>query len=174
MRVYVTGQSGSGKTKTARAIASIHGIPHCQSDRIRHPNAPEYVSGAEVNKEVFAEGLRQYSERSEWVIDGILYNRALRRDMMGRADEIVYLALPLVTSERHVFKRRRRRRKPITLEFVLRRGRKARQYPRHKRNLEEDLQPHASKTVSLRSHRDIDRYLTELRAHADVGVAAPS
>jgi len=125
-----------------------------------------------VNKEVFAAGLRQYSERSDWVIDGILYNRALRRDMMDRADEIVYLALPLVTSERQVFKRRRRRRKPITLEFVRRRGRKARQYPRHKRQLQEDLQPYSAKTVSLCSHRDIDRYLAELRARADVGVAA--
>lgn len=135
---------------------------------VRHPGRPECVAGSEVSKDAFAQGLRRYSERPDWVIDGILYDRALRRDMIDRADEIVYLALPLRTSDVHVFKRRRRRRKRITLEFIRRRARKARQHPGHKKGLEADLKPHTAKTVRLRSHRDIDRYLVRLRAGGGV------
>lgn len=163
MRVYVTGQSGAGKTTVAREIAGIRGLRHYEADMLRHPGRPEYVNGAERDKGAFAHGLRAYSERPDWVIDGILYDRALRRDVMDRADEIVHLALPLRTSELHVFKRRLRRRKRVTVEFLRRRARKARQYPGHKRELNADLEPHVTKTVSLRSHQQIDRYLAELR-----------
>lgn len=131
---------------------------------VRHPGRPEYVSGAELDREAFARGLRSYSERRDWVIDGILYDRTLRRDVMDRADDIVHLALPLRTSELHVFKRRLRRGKRVTLEFLARRARKARKHPRHKRELKADLEAHLTKTVNLRSHREVDRYLAELRA----------
>lgn len=117
---------------------------------------------------------RRYISLPDWVIDGIRNDRALRRDVMARADEIVHLALPLRTSEIHVFKRRLRRGKRVTLEFLARRARKARKYRVRRKAWEADLEPHAAKTVRLRSHREIDRYLTELRLRVDGGARAAS
>lgn len=131
---------------------------------VRHPGRLEYVKGADEHKRVFSQGLLWHSNRPDWVIDGILYDRTLRRSIMERADQIVYLKVPLRTSELWVFKRRLRRGKRITPEFVRRRARKAREHPRHKERLEADLETHAAKTVSLRTHREIDRYLRQLRA----------
>jgi adenylate kinase family enzyme len=167
VRVYVAGQSGSGKTTFARQVAGIYGLHHYESDMLRHPGRPEYVSGAEISKATFAHGLRRYARRPDWVIDGILYDRALRREIIERADEIVYLALPLLVSELHVFRRRLRRSKRITFGFLRRRAKKGRQYPAHRKRLEADLEPHAAKTVRLRSHREISRYLAELRMRND-------
>lgn len=167
MRVYVAGQSGSGKTTLAREVAGIYGLRHYEADMLRHPGRPEYVSGAEISTATFAHGLQQYARRPDWVIDGILYDRALRREIIERADEVVYLALPFVISELHVFRRRLRRSKRITLRFLRRRAKKGRQYPAHRKGLETDLEPHAAKTVRLRSHREISRYLEELRMRND-------
>lgn len=124
-----------------------------------HPGRPEYAEGAGGDGESRARGLARYMANRDWVIDGIRNDRALRRDVMDRADGIVYLALPLVSSELHVFKRRLRRGKPITLQFVRGRIRKARKHRDRSKAWEADLEPHAAKTVRLRSHREIDRYL---------------
>lgn len=132
----------------------------------RHPGRPEYVEGAEADTEIFSQELRRYTVQEDWVIDGIRNNASLRRDVRDSADQTICLELPLATRELHVLRRRLRRRKPITVGFVRGRVKKARKYPTLKKRLETDLKHHAAKTVTLRSHREIDRYLAQLRTSA--------
>jgi hypothetical protein len=93
---------------------------------------------------------------------------------MDRAETLVFLALSLGARELNVVRRRLRRGKPITFQFVRGRIRKARKHPARRRAWAADLEPHLAKTVTLRSSREIDRYLAELRARADTTAAASS
>lgn len=162
IRILVVGQAGSGKTTTARKLAVVYGIPHCELDTIRHRVRRFDNSRTALELEV-----RRFCECSDWVIDGTLNkHQVVRRQIMGLADEIVYLDLSVRAIEFSVLKRHLRSRKWITMRFLRRRKKKIDHHQRRKERLEADLSHHAVKTVRLHSRREIDRYLSGLKVRA--------
>lgn len=101
-RVSVVGTSCSGKTTTARRIASRYGIPHIELDSIFwQPNwTPLALDQYRATVETAAAG-------EEWVIDG---NYSRVRDLVwDRATEVVWMNPPLATVLWRVISRTARR-----------------------------------------------------------------
>ncbi len=87
-RIVVVGVTGSGKTTTSQALASILDIPHIELDALHW--LPNWVA---MEREPFRELVKQALSGPAWVTDGN-YNKA--RDLIwGRATTIVWLDYPL-------------------------------------------------------------------------------
>ena len=105
-RVWVVGNSGSGKTTVARAIAGASGSPHMELDAVFHQ--PGWT---ELPVEEFRARVGAFVAAERWVVDG---NYAAVADLVWRtADTVVWIDLP-----RRVVMRRLARR---TLSRALRR-----------------------------------------------------
>ena len=87
-RVSVVGNSGSGKTTVARAIARRLGTPAIELDGIVHQ--PGWV---ELPTPEFRHRVRALIARDTWVIDGN-YGSRVQDLVWSRADTIVWLDLP--------------------------------------------------------------------------------
>jgi adenylate kinase family enzyme len=101
-RVSVVGNSGSGKSALARALAARLGVPHVELDAIYHQPGwqalPEEDFRAKVAAVTAADG---------WVVDG---NYSSVRDIVwSRADTVVWLDLPRRTVMRQLVWRTARR-----------------------------------------------------------------
>jgi adenylate kinase family enzyme len=96
--VAIVGNSGSGKSSLAAALAVRLGVPHVELDSIFHQadwqplDAPEFRD--RVDRITAADG---------WVIDGNY--RAVRDLIWARADTIVWLDLPRWTVTRQIVRR---------------------------------------------------------------------
>ena len=89
-KVVVKGGTGSGKTRLARTLADRLGVPHIELDALHHgPNWAE-PSGEEFRRRVEA----ALAARPGWVVDGN-YDSKLGDLVVGQADTIVWLDLPL-------------------------------------------------------------------------------
>jgi adenylate kinase family enzyme len=101
-RVSVVGNSGSGKTAFASALASQLGVPHVELDAINHQ--PNWVP---LPREDFRREVGAVAAGEGWVIDG---NYSAVRDLVwARADTVVCLDLPRRTVMRRVITRTLRR-----------------------------------------------------------------
>ena len=86
-RVSVVGNSGSGKTTFARALAAALDVPHLELDSVFH--LPEWQ---ELPVDEFRRGVSEFVEGSGWVVDG---NYGAVRDLVWQAaDTVVWLDLP--------------------------------------------------------------------------------
>jgi adenylate kinase family enzyme len=90
-RVNVKGTSGSGKSTFGRELGRRLGVPYVELDALHHgPNWAE-----PTNEEFRARVRGAIEERPDgWVIDGN-YERKLGDTVIGAADTIVWLDLPL-------------------------------------------------------------------------------
>jgi adenylate kinase family enzyme len=90
-RVNVKGTSGSGKTTLGQELARRLGVPFVELDALHH--GPNW---AEPTNEEFRARVEQAMERAPdgWVIDGN-YDSKLAETVVGAADTIVWLDLPL-------------------------------------------------------------------------------
>jgi adenylate kinase family enzyme len=90
-RVNVRGTSGSGKTTTSRRLAELLGVPFIELDALHH--GPNW---AEPTPEDFRARVEAAIEDAPhgWVIDGS-YASKLGDVVLGRADTLVWLDLPL-------------------------------------------------------------------------------
>ena len=101
-RVSVVGTSGSGKSRLARQLADILGVPHLELDAVHHQPGWEQLATDEVRRIVTAR-----AAAGGWVIDG---NYGRVRDLVwARADTVVWLDLPKRTVMRQVVWRTLRR-----------------------------------------------------------------
>ena len=93
-RVLVLGQSASGKSTVARALAGHLGSPHIELDALFH--GPGWTV-----REAFVEDVALLTAGPDWIVDG---NYVAVRDLLWeRADTIVWLDLPrTVTGRRAV------------------------------------------------------------------------
>jgi adenylate kinase family enzyme/8-oxo-dGTP pyrophosphatase MutT (NUDIX family) len=104
-RINVKGTSGAGKTTVARTLAARLGLSYVELDELHHgPNWTE-ASADELHAKV-----RAFMEtaRDGWVIDGN-YDTKLGELVVGAADTIVWLDLPLRAKLRRVWRRTRAR-----------------------------------------------------------------
>jgi len=88
-KIVVVGTSGSGKTTVARELARRHGVPHVELDALFH--GPNW---AETPAEEFRRRVAAATDGDGWVVDGN-YESKLGDLVLGRADTVVWLDLPL-------------------------------------------------------------------------------
>ena len=104
-RVNVKGTSGSGKSTFARELAKRLGVPYVELDALHH--GPNW---SEPTDEEFRARVREAMDGAPdgWVIDGN-YEGKLGNTLIGAADTIVWLDLPLGLKLRRVARRTRTR-----------------------------------------------------------------
>jgi adenylate kinase family enzyme len=86
-RVSVVGNSGSGKTRVAAAIAARLGAPHVELDALFHQ--PDWQP---LPEDAFRARVAEITAGESWVIDG---NYSAVRDLVwARADTVVWLDYP--------------------------------------------------------------------------------
>jgi adenylate kinase family enzyme len=101
-RVSVVGNSGSGKTAAAAALAARLGVPHVELDSIFHQ--PNWTP---LPVDEFRQRVGAAAAGDGWVIDG---NYSAVRDLVWvRADTVVYLDLSRTVVMRRVIGRTLRR-----------------------------------------------------------------
>ena len=96
-RIVVVGTSGSGKTTVARELAEILDIPHLEMDAVAHRDGWDSTP-----KEVFVHELHDFTNATEWVVDGNYSSRDTPEVVWPRADTFVWLDLPRSTVMRRV------------------------------------------------------------------------
>jgi adenylate kinase family enzyme len=100
-RVNVKGTSGSGKSTFAEELARRLEVPYVELDALHHgpnwsePSAEEFRARVSAAMEAAPKG---------WVIDGN-YERKLGDTVLGAADTIVWLDLPLGLKLRRLWQR---------------------------------------------------------------------
>ena len=100
-RVNVKGTSGSGKTTFGRELARRLGLPFVELDALHHgPNWAE-PTNAEFRRRVRT---AMDAAPDGWVIDGN-YESKLGDTVLGEADTIVWLDLPLRLKLRRLWRR---------------------------------------------------------------------
>ena len=101
-RISIVGNSGTGKTTMARAIAGALGIPHLELDSIHH--LPKWEP---IERGLFREKVGAFVAGDAWVVDG---NYSAVQDLVWqRADTVVWLDLPRRTIMRQLMLRTLRR-----------------------------------------------------------------
>ena len=100
-RVNVKGTSGSGKTTFSQELARRLGLPFVELDALHH--GPKW---AEPTNEAFRARVREAIAAAPdgWVIDGN-YESKLGDTVLGGADTIVWLDLPLQLKLRRLWRR---------------------------------------------------------------------
>jgi adenylate kinase family enzyme len=101
-RISVVGNSGSGKTTVAKALAARLGVPHVELDAIFHQ--PNWTP---LPTDEFRQHVADAISGDGWVVDG---NYSAVRDLIWeRADTVVWLDLPRRVVMRQVAARTLRR-----------------------------------------------------------------
>ena len=88
-RIVVVGNSGSGKSTVARAIADELGLPHLELDWVMHREGWDSARGPQ-----FREQVATFASGDRWVIDGNYTSHGTREVVWPRADTVVWLDLP--------------------------------------------------------------------------------
>jgi adenylate kinase family enzyme len=104
-RVNVKGTSGSGKSTFGRELAGRLGVPYVELDALHH--GPNW---SEPTTEEFRARVREAMEAAPdgWVLDGN-YEAKLGDTVLGAADTVVWLDLPLPLKLRRVARRTHQR-----------------------------------------------------------------
>ena len=103
-RVSVVGNSGSGKTRLARRLAGVLGVPHIELDAIHH------LPGWEpINPETFLAEIEALTVADGWVVDGNYRTVVVDGPVWRRADTVVWIDLPRRTVMYQVIARTLRR-----------------------------------------------------------------
>jgi adenylate kinase family enzyme len=102
-KIAVQGTSGSGKTTVARELARRLGVPHLELDALHH--GPNWL---ETPAEEFRRRVAAATAGDGWVVDGN-YDSKLGDLVLGRADTVVWLDLPLRVALSRVTRRTIRR-----------------------------------------------------------------
>jgi adenylate kinase family enzyme len=88
-KIVVVGTSGSGKTTVARELVRRLGVPHVELDALFH--GPGWT---ETPPEEFRRRVAAATAGDGWVVDGN-YESKLGDLVLGRADTVVWLDVPL-------------------------------------------------------------------------------
>jgi len=107
-RIAVVGGSGSGKSTVARRLAELHGLPYVELDALHwEPNwTPCPTDEFRARVEAAIAG-------SAWVVDGNYYGK-LGDLVVGQAELVVWLDLPLRATLPRLWSRTRRRMREQT------------------------------------------------------------
>lgn len=98
------GSSGSGKTTVARGLAAEMGLPCLELDSVYHQ--PGWVP---LDDETFRARVDEFTRADRWVVDGNYTSHGVADVVWPRADTIVWLDLPRLTTTWQVIRRTLRR-----------------------------------------------------------------
>ena len=90
-RVVVFGNAGGGKSRLARRLADLTGLPLYVIDMMEFRSG-----GVKVPQHEFVQAHADLLRRDEWIIDGF-GSEALAWERFTAADTLIYLDLPLFT-----------------------------------------------------------------------------
>lgn len=169
MKIAVMGYSGAGKSTLAKELGTLYGCPVLHLDRV------QFMPGWEERDRDEARAMvADFTEQDSWIIDGN-YRGFYQDRRLREADRIIYLNFSRLTCLRQAIGRYRTWRgrsrgdmadgctEKLDAEFVwwiLWKGR-----TRDRRKSHQALcRQYAEKTVILKSRREVERYLTGLRA----------
>lgn len=99
-RISVVGNSGSGKSRLARAISDVLGIPYVELDAIHH-----LANWQPIDPEEFDRRVTEIAATPSWVIDGNYRSVVQEGAVWRRAEFIVWLDLPRRVVMRQVIMR---------------------------------------------------------------------
>ncbi|NQV88362.1 MAG: AAA family ATPase [Parcubacteria group bacterium] len=168
MRITILGLPGSGKTTLAEKIAEKKQIPHIHIDRFWLENGGGVNSQTTPNPEQtharVREKVLEAIQKESWVSDGF-YSR-IQPEIAERADIVIFLNIPLWRRMlNHTWRviNRSKRHEEVTfwrdlaffLEMIGRESTKT-------LKINNFLKLYRSKTVILRSRREIDQYVANL------------
>jgi adenylate kinase family enzyme len=101
-RISVVGNSGSGKTTVAQAIAAALGAQHLELDAVFH--RPDWQP---LDTEEFRRIVSEFTDGDDWVVDG---NYSAVRDIVwSRADTVIWMDPPRYRVMRQLIARTMRR-----------------------------------------------------------------
>ncbi len=101
-RISVVGNSGSGKTTIARAVAEALGAPHLELDGVFHQ--PDWQP---LDTDEFRRVVSEFTAADSWVVDG---NYSGVRDIVwDLADTVIWVDPPRLRVMRRLFARTMRR-----------------------------------------------------------------
>ncbi len=172
MKIAILGYSGSGKSTLARSLGELYGVP------VLHLDAVQFLPGWEKRTQDEQLAIvRDFMDSHEgWVIDGN-YANLLQERRLAEADKVVFLLFNRVSSLWRVVKRYRRwrgRSRPDVTEgcrekldaeflwWILRRGRTK----DRREAFERKIKACGGKSAVLKSQRQIDRWLSDLKGEA--------
>jgi adenylate kinase family enzyme len=98
-RVAVFGNAGGGKSRLARRLAELTGLPLCVVDMMQYR-----AGGARVPQEEFLKAHADLLRRDKWIIDGF-GNVEIAWERFAVADTLIYIDLSLITHHLWVTKR---------------------------------------------------------------------
>lgn len=179
LRVWVVGNSGSGKSTTARRLAERIGVPWTELDAIYH--LPGWT---ELDTEQFRRTVAQVVAGDTWVVDGNY--SAVADEVRARADTVVWLDLPRSEVMRQIVRRtltRLARRETLwngnreSWRNLLRRDPEASiirwawtqhgKYTERYAALSADLKGTPTTVVRLRSRDEVDRFVASVQRSPD-------
>lgn len=169
MKIAIIGYSGSGKSSLARALGDFYQLP------VTHLDSLHFLSNWQERPTTdFQQLVAQILIQEQWIIEGN-YGEAYYQERLDQADTIIMLLFPAYRAYFRVLKRyltyRGKTRPdmaagcPERLDWDFTKwiwfgGRSK----RHKKNYEHIASIYNDKVIILRSQRDIDSYLKQLRA----------
>ena len=102
-RVAVFGNAGGGKSRLARRLAELTGLPLYPIDIIKYP-AGDYLAGDAISNEEYLKLHADLLGRDRWIIDGF-DNARSAWERFSAADTLVHVDLPVTTHYWWVTKR---------------------------------------------------------------------
>jgi adenylate kinase family enzyme len=173
--MLIIGGSGAGKSTLGRALAQRLAVPYVELDALHHGPNWQAATAPELIERV----LNAINDAPGWVVDGNYMNK-LGTLLLDRAELIVWLDLPLSTKLLRLLRRTALRwlrneelwngnRETFRDAFW---GREAllpwavRRHFHHRRELPEQLA--GRPFVRLRTPREVDAWLSELRGHSEL------
>lgn len=161
MKIAIMGYTGSGKSVLARVLSNILNIPKLELDDIAFDLYWKPVDRAKILPEIQA-----FMAQESWIIDGN-YNDLLQQQRLAMADRIVFVMLPRIQCLLRALRRSKERTaagyhndiNPWFVRFLLFDCRnKAR-----REEYQKIAKQYAHKLTVLKSQRDIDQYIHEVR-----------
>lgn len=151
-RIYIIGQSGVGKTSFASRLSQRLHCPHINLDTFWH----KYHG----NKQAFKRDVLEAIEGTKWIVEG--KHQTTRKEIIKMADLIIYLDFPFKESVLNNIQRALRNKEPLA-KFSMHLFKVIKQFYMVKRDLKEELSPYKYKLKILKSRKELDIYLENLR-----------
>ncbi len=161
MKIAVLGYAGSGKTFLSDYISEKKIIPVLHLDEIKWDKAWKPIDDSLVLPQV-----SEFMMNDDWIIDGY-YNYLFYNERLEDADMIVLLLLPRLTCFYRAVKRTKSRRKDgytndLNLWFIMFTLFGCRNKERQQ-TYAEIIKKYKEKTVVLKTHRQVDKFIKSLR-----------